>query len=477
MSSFKLTARQEIANQLLGGKAKHVLLRGGSRSGKTFLIVRAICLRAMKYKNSRHAMLRFRANAAKSSLWLDTLPKVMRLCWPHIKLKWHKQDGYIQFPNGSEVWIGGLQDQEQAEKILGMEFGTIYYNECTQIPYGSVLLARTRLAQQIAGMVPKEYYDCNPSGTGHYTYKLWKEHRDPESHHPIDVADYAEMQLNPYDNTANIASDYIKILESLPEKQKRRFLSGEWSPDIEGALWTLDVLDRCRILVPDQAHFEHILKMGSIPQLKRVIVAVDPSGCQGREDRRSDEIGISVCGLGSDGHTYVMSDKSLRDGPEGWARAAINAFHEYKADCIVAETNYGGAMVEHTIKTADPNVPVKVIHASRGKVVRAEPVSALYEQGKVHHVGTFHKLEEQMINMAASGYVGQRSPDRMDALVWAVSELMLGGEMKGKALWDLAMKDMADRQTSVIPMHQRSYAVGSVEWQRQQLEQVGGTVQ
>jgi hypothetical protein len=468
MSTFKLTARQELANQLLGGTAKHVLLRGGSRSGKTFLIVRAICLRAMKYKNSRHAILRFRANAAKSSIWLDTLPKVMRLCWPQVKLKWHKQDGYVQFPNGSEIWIGGLQDQEQAEKILGMEFGTIYYNECTQIPYGSVLLARTRLAQQIQGMTPKEYYDCNPSGTGHYTYKLWKENRDPESHQPIDPADYAEMQLNPYDNTANIATDYIKILESLPEKQKRRFLSGEWSPDIEGALWTLDTLDRCRVLVPDLASLEHILKLGLIPQLKRVIVSVDPSGCQGREDKRSDEIGISVCGLGTDGHAYVLADRSTRDGPEGWARASINAYDEFKADCIVAEQNFGGAMVEHTIRTADANVPIKLIHASRGKLVRAEPVSALYEQLRVHHVGTFPKLEEQMINMAASGYVGARSPDRLDALVWAVTELMLGGEMKGKALWDIAMADMAGKGSGAIAVKPKCYAVGSVEWQLEQ---------
>lgn len=468
MPTFKLTAKQELANQLLGGAAQHVLLRGGSRSGKTFLIVRAICLRAIKYKNSRHAMLRFRANAAKSSLWLDTLPKVMRLNWPHVKLGWHKQDGYVSFPNGSEIWIGGLQDQEQAEKILGMEFGTIFHNECTQTPYGSILLARTRLAQQIAGMTPKEYFDCNPSGTGHYTYKLWKEGRDPESGQPISAADYAEMQLNPYDNTANIATGYLKILESLPEKQRRRFLTGEWSPDIEGALWTLDTLDRCRVLVPDLAELEHILKLGLIPQLKRVIVAVDPSGCQGREDKRSDEIGISVSGLGTDGHAYVLADRSLRDGPEGWARAAINAYHDYKADCIVAETNYGGAMVEHTIKTADPNVPVKVIHASRGKMVRAEPVSALYEQGKVHHVGFHPKLEEQMINMAASGYVGARSPDRLDALVWSVTELMLGGEMKGKALWDMAMEDMASRSVGTIVVAPKTYAVGSVEWQREQ---------
>src|SRR5215210_8462045 len=149
---FRLTERQTLANKLLGGPQKHTLLRGGSRSGKTFVLVRAMVLRALRGAGSRHAILRFRGNAARASIWLDTLPKVLRLCFPGLPWKPHKQDGYVALPNGSEVWIGGLDDHDRVEKILGMEFVTLFYNECSQIPYASVLMARTRLAQQIEGL-------------------------------------------------------------------------------------------------------------------------------------------------------------------------------------------------------------------------------------------------------------------------------------------------------------------------------------
>ena len=130
---------------------------------------------------------------------------------------------------------------------------------------------------------------------------------------------------------------------------------------------------------------------------------------------------------------YVLAVRSARLGPAQWARLAVTAYHEFRADRIVAERNFGGAMVENVITTAGPNVPVKTITASRGKAVRAEPIAALYAQGKVCHVGRFPQLEEQMLNMASAGYVGAKSPDRLDALVWALSELMLGPLVRQRA--------------------------------------------
>ena len=129
-----------------------------------------------------------------------------------------------------------------------------------------------------------------------------------------------------------------------------------------------------------------------------------------------------MAGLGSDEHGYVLDDRSLRDSPAKWAKAAVTAYHLYGADRIVAEVNNGGEMVEHTIKTVDQGMPYKALHASRGKATRAEPVAALYEQGRVHHVGTFATLEDQLCQWTA----GDKSPDRLDALVWALTELMLG---------------------------------------------------
>ena len=128
----------------------------------------------------------------------------------------------------------------------------------------------------------------------------------------------------------------------------------------------------------------------------RVVVAVDPSGAAGRDDDRADEIGIIVAGRGDDGHAYVLADRSLRDAPAVWGRAAVRAYHEFRADQIIAEENFGGDMVRFVIRAADANAPVAVISASRGKAQRAEPVSTLYERGIVHHVGRFAVLEDQL---------------------------------------------------------------------------------
>jgi len=162
-----------------------------------------------------------------------------------------------------------------------------------------------------------------------------------------------------------------------------------------------------------------------LKDMRRIVVAVDPSGASGEADN-SDEIGIIVAGVGQDGLGYVLADYSCRLSPQGWGRRAVEAYHHFSADLIVAEKNFGGAMVEHVIKTVDKNVPVKLVTASRGKAVRAEPIGALYEQGKIYHNGFLKELEDQMLYMTPSGYVGEGSPDRADALVWALTELMLG---------------------------------------------------
>jgi phage terminase large subunit-like protein len=160
------------------------------------------------------------------------------------------------------------------------------------------------------------------------------------------------------------------------------------------------------------------------------VIAVDPSGCSGPEDQRSDEVGIVVAGLGTDGRAYVLEDLSGKLGPggeNGWGRVVASAFDRHGADCVVAETNFGGDMVHEIIRVARPRTPFKKVTASRGKVVRAEPISALYSSegnvGKISHVGIFPKLEDQLCGFTTAGYLGDRSPDRADALVWAMAEL------------------------------------------------------
>ncbi len=219
-----------------------------------------------------------------------------------------------------------------------------------------------------------------------------------------------------FDNAANLAE---AALTSLREKYDgtrlgRQELYAELLDDVPGALWTRDMIT---YLASETTEFS------------RVVVAVDPSGTAGDHDG-GDMVGIVVVGKKHDGRFVVIEDSSTDLGPDGWARRATGRFHHHKADRIVAERNFGGAMVESVIKTADRNVPVKLVTASRGKSVRAEPIAALYEQGKVDHMKGLDLLEDQMMQMTGTGFVGQGSPDRVDALVWGLSELALGAEFQ-----------------------------------------------
>lgn len=199
----------------------------------------------------------------------------------------------------------------------------------------------------------------------------------------------------------------------------RQELEGELVLDPDGALWTRDLIERCRISrVPGGVEGQEAAL------LVRVVVAVDPPASS-----TGDACGIVVAGIGADGRAYVIDDASVeRAGPEQWARAAVQAHHRWGADRIVAEANNGGAMVESVLRAVDAAAPVRLVHASRGKTARAEPVAALYEAGRVAHVGLFQRLEDEMCGLVAGGaYLGPgRSPDRADALVWALTDLLLG---------------------------------------------------
>jgi len=218
-----------------------------------------------------------------------------------------------------------------------------------------------------------------------------------------------------YDNRDNLAPSFFDAIITRYEGTRlgRQELMGELIDDVPGALWTMRQLDDLRV---QQA-----------PDMARVIVAVDPAATSGPE---SDETGIVVVGIGVDGHGYVIDDRSCRMSPDGWARRAAQAYHEFEADRLVVEDNQGGEMVEFTLGTVDGTVPVKRIRAARGKRLRAEPVAALYEQGRVHHVGGLPQLEDQMGSFTGDG--GEHD-DRVDALVHALTEVML--DTPGPGIW------------------------------------------
>jgi predicted phage terminase large subunit-like protein len=411
-TSFKLTERQAAANRLLGSDATHIMLYGGSRSGKTFVTMRAIITRALAYE-SRHAVLRFRFNHLKGSIIYDTLPKVMELCFPgvaeHSKLD--KSDWFYRLPNGSEIWFGGLDDKQRTEKILGQEYSSIFLNECSQIPWSSRNMAMTRLAQKTPLRL-RAYYDCNPPSDAHWTCRLFVAKEDPDARTKLaDPERYASIVMNPGDNLENLPADYLRELEAMPERMRRRFLLGQFQAAVDNALWTMESLDRGRVLD------------GKPPDMHRIVIAVDPSGCSGEEDERSDEVGIVVCGLGTDGKGYVIEDLSGRFSPQQWGNIVAAAFDRHDADAVVAETNYGGAMVGQVMRTARQRTPFREVKASRGKAVRAEPIALLFDQGKAAMIGHFPKLEDQLCSFTTAGYAGDRSPDRADAMVWGMTEI------------------------------------------------------
>jgi len=254
-----------------------------------------------------------------------------------------------------------------------------------------------------------------------------------------------------YENRTNLAPAFFDQIIRKYEGTRlgRQELEAELLEDTPGALWSHGSIEAGRLR--------------SVPEMTRVVVAIDPAVTSGEE---ADETGIVVAGKDQNGHGYVLADISGRYPPTEWARLAIAAYRTHRADRIVAEVNNGGDMVGATLRMVDRNVAFTAVRASRGKIVRAEPVAALYQQGRVHHIGTFPQLEDQMVNFtsdidrAAAGY----SPDRVDALVWAFSELLVE-PMANEGLYEFyrqeAAKVAAQRERAKpAPVPQP----GSMEW-------------
>jgi len=219
-----------------------------------------------------------------------------------------------------------------------------------------------------------------------------------------------------YENVANLAEAFYKSVVRRYEGTRlgRQELNAELLTDNPAALWNRTAIDELRVLVA--------------PKLKRLVIGLDPA-VTSRED--SAETGIVAAGIGTDDHYYVIADKSLINTPDAWARQAIKLYHDVKADRIIGEVNNGGDMIESLLRNVDPNVSYECVTATRGKMIRAEPVAALYEQGRVHHVGSFPELEDQMCDY--DPLTAERSPDRMDALVWAMTKL---SDRTGTAILD-----------------------------------------
>lgn len=415
-SRYRPTKAQLALRQLIREKTR-ILAYGGSRSGKTFEFCRALAVLGLRY-GGRYAIFRRYFNSVKNSVFDDTFPKMLETSFPGLEYKRNLSDARIALPEAdAEFWFVGLDDERRVERILGREYAGVYFNECSEIAYSSVEIATTRLAQRRFDKNGKmlrnrAFFDCNPPGLSHWTHRLFLEGINPTTRARVaDFDSYGAIQINPIDNAENLPPHYIEsTLASGSERMKKRFLYGEFSNDMERALWKRETIDANRVLEAPR-------------ELERIVVGVDPAVTSGE---RSDATGIVVAGRlrAPDGrpYFYTLDDRSLNAPPDRWAREIVEAYHFWRADAVVAETNQGGDLVAASLRQVDPNLPIRPVRATRGKILRAEPIAILYQNGRVKHVGVFPELEEEMTSYAGPSTPDQ-SVDRLDALVWAITEL------------------------------------------------------
>jgi phage terminase large subunit-like protein len=320
---------------------------------------------------------------------------------PAFRPKYTEKGGF-EWPNGATALVYNATEPEQ---LRGPQFDFAWCDELAKWRYASETWDNLSFGLRL-GSNPR----CVITTTGR-NVKTLKE--------IIAESGTVVIRGSTYDNAANLSEKFMAKVRARYEgtRKGRQELWGDVLDDVPGALWTRDMLDRTRLKRSDK-----------LPDMERIVVAIDPATAdpnkrKGAEDNETAETGIVVAGLGVDGRGYVLDDLSCRLGPMGWARRALAGFDTYRGDRIVAEINQGGAMVEATIRAERPLVPYIGVHASRGKVTRAEPIAALYEQGRVSHVGGFSELEDQMCQFTPFGIMGEGLKDRTDALVWALTDL------------------------------------------------------
>jgi phage terminase large subunit-like protein len=318
---------------------------------------------------------------------------------PEYRPEYHPGMSTLQWANGARALLFSAEDPDSTRGASGAFF---WVDE----------LAKAKRADQMWTNLLFGMREGNPRGIVTTTPRpiplLKKLVKSPSTYLTIGST---------WDNRENLSETYYReVIEPLAgTRLGRQEISAEILEDLPGALWTRAMVDRAREAV-------------KLPDMSRVVVAVDPSGARAMSDTASASIGIVVAGRGIDGRGYVLADRSCKLSPAGWARRAIDAYHEFDADRIVAERNFGGSMVEYTIRSMDEGVSYSEVVASRGKVQRAEPIAALYERGLISHVAQdMLELEDQCCQMATDGFMGEGSPDRVDALVWGLSELLVTG--------------------------------------------------
>jgi phage terminase large subunit-like protein len=369
------------------------LIRAGRGFGKTRAGAEWVNQQARENGNARIALVGATIEDVRKVM-IEGESGLLRLAHTGDAIIWHAGKGEVVYGTGALAFV---YSAECYEKLRGPEHSHAWCDELGKWNHADACWDNMMLGLRL-GEKPRVVVTTTPRSIGLFR-RLQKE------------AGVVLMQGGTAKNH-NLPGEFVATVKALYEGTRwgRQEIDGELIEDVEGALWKRDLIERQRV--------------ATAPDLNRIVIGVDPPVSD-----HGDACGIIAIGLGADGKAYVLADHSVTGAsPEGWARAVAGAVEAWNADRVIAEDNQGGNMVESTLRAADLAMPVKRVHASRGKSARAEPVAALYEAGRAFHVGAFPELEDQMCGLiSGGGYEGPgRSPDRADALVWAMTELMLG---------------------------------------------------
>lgn len=383
------------------------LLLGGRGSGKTragaewvlekiaFGEARRVALIGETLADVADVMIEGPSGLRNAAMQRDERPRFLR------------SQGKVTWTNGAVAHVFSAEDPDA---LRGHAFDLAWGDEFCKWRHAQETFDTLQMALREGGR-PRQLFTTTPKNR-------------PELRMLLTDPDIAVTRATSFDNAANLSPAFFKSVVKRYEGTRlgRQELMGEVLADLEGALWNRQTIERARVR--------------TAPELTRIVVAVDPAVSAGRA---ADACGIVAAGRAADGRAYVLADKTVHGAsPAGWAGSAIALYHALKADCVVAEANQGGELIRTLFRETDASVPVRLVHATRAKRARAEPAALLYEQGRVAHVGAFPELEDQMCAFGAEDVRrrGRGSPDRVDALVWAVWELMLrrDGEARVRAV-------------------------------------------
>jgi PBSX family phage terminase large subunit len=388
----------EVYLPLWNSDKRYFVVTGGRGSGKSYGVTSF--LDTLSYEiGHRTLFTRYTMTAAEISIipeFTEKIPLIGKL--NHFKIT---ENSITNTISGSDILFRGIKTSSgnQTANLKSLQGITTWVLDEAEELTDQDTFDKIDLSIRAKNKQNRVILVLNPTFKKHWIYKEFiATKRD----------DVEYIHTTYLDNIENLSQSFIDKAEKVKKQNYAKYLHqfmGEWIDEVEGALWNDAIIDKCRVT--------------KLPDMKRIVVAIDPAVTA---HKNSDETGIIVCGVDIDGIGYVLEDLSGTYTPAEWAKVAINAYHKYNADKVIAEVNNGGDLVEANLRTHDRNVSYKAIRATKGKYTRAEPVAALYEDGKVRHNGNLYKLEEQLTTWNAKL---DDSPDRLDALVWGLTELMI----------------------------------------------------